>query len=44
MATILWVYLVFVRATPTPTPTHQAPTRSAAGEVVDPLRTADSQP
>lgn len=44
MATILWVYLVFVRATPTPTPT-QAPTRVLQpGEVVDPLRTADSQP
>lgn len=44
MATILWVYLVFVRATPTPTPT-QAPTRVLQpGEVVDPLRTGDSQP
>lgn len=44
MATILWVYLVFVRTTPTPTPT-QAPTRVLQpGEVVDPLRTADSQP
>lgn len=44
MATILWVYLVFVRATPIPTPT-QAPTRVLQpGEVVDPLRTADSQP
>ena len=44
LSTILWVYLVFVRVTPTPTPT-QAPTRVLQpGEVVDPLRSADSTP
>ncbi len=40
LATILWVYLAFIRVTPTPTPT-QAPTRMLEpGEIVDPLRTS----
>lgn len=37
MATILWVYLAFIRESPTPTPT-QAPTRVLEpGETLDPL-------
>lgn len=44
MATILWVYLAFVRESPTPTPT-QAPSRvMAPGEVVDPLRGGANRP
>lgn len=44
LAMILWVYLGFVRATPTPTPT-EAPTRMLApGEDTDPLRNASVSP
>lgn len=44
MAMILWVYLVFIRTTPTPTPT-QAPSRMLEpGEVVDPLRAHNPTP
>ncbi len=44
LATILWVYLAFIRETPTPTPT-QAPSRMLEpGEVIDPLRNASVNP
>jgi hypothetical protein len=44
LATILWVYLAFIRETPTPTPT-QAPSRMLEpGEVIDPLRNASVDP
>lgn len=44
LAMILWVYLVFVRESPTPTPT-QAPSRMVEpGERIDPIRNASVEP
>lgn len=44
LAMILWVYLVFVRESPTPTPT-QAPSRMVEpGERIDPIRNAGVEP
>ncbi|MCR9075478.1 MAG: hypothetical protein NXI07_05505 [bacterium] len=44
LAMILWVYLVFVRESPTPTP-MQAPSRMVEpGERIDPIRNASVEP
>ena len=44
LAAVLWVYIAFIRETPTPSPS-QAPTRVLEpGEVIDPLHNNDARP